>query len=137
MTQATQVLPGNSSAWLKEKYQLMLLLPLQDNDGQSLLVERAAVKEEVFQIVGGYTELPQGVGAWWDNNTNEAMYDDVYPLLISFDADRTDILDTLRDRIRPWCDMLRQHSLYCVLTKIVDISQASSEALETYDAVTA
>lgn len=122
--------------WSKEKLQLTLQLPYTDNNGVDLSAEVYQVKQEVLAITGGYTVVQQAEGAWLDNNTGRTYYDGMQILTTTFDADRKDIAMKLRNKVRPWCDLLRQESLYTLLSTVLDVSQASSEALATYDAVT-
>lgn len=130
-------LPTRTDLWSMRKWQVKLILPQTDNNGHDLSHELDQVFNEIMDITGGYTLLPDADGVWLDNISGQIFPDDVMVLYTTFDYDRTDILDAIRAHVRPWCDTLRQESLYCFLTEGYDISQASSEAREAHpEAVT-
>jgi len=129
-------IPGTSTAWYADKLQLLVFLPVSDNNGVDLTDEREQVIRDIQRITGGSTQFGMSKGEWLNDNTGQVHFDFVVPVISTFPATETRIADELRDSIRNWCDLLRQHSLFATLTPIWDISQASSAALATYESVT-
>lgn len=127
---------GENDPWSQSKLMFTFNLPYVDNNGAGLAAELEQVKRELLEIAGGYTVAPNAEGAWLDNNTGLVHYDPMMVVTVTFPSDREDIEMALRNKVRPWCDLLRQESLYTLLSPVLDVSQASTAALNTYAAVT-
>lgn len=89
-----------------------IVLPIRDNQQKSLARELAAIKRQILEIAGGYSETKQR-GAWLDNGK---VYRDVSWRVVTTVDEQQDA--EIEARLPTWCAQLRQLCIYTHKTNV-------------------
>ncbi len=101
----------------------VVIVPDQDNDGQSLASERESIENALLGVAGGFTS-DRVSGAWrGDDGTVYRDYSTRYTVAVDPETDARIVA-----LLPLWCELLRQQCLYTA-ARVVEVAFVSPAVL--------
>lgn len=84
-----------------------IVLPTRDNGGRLLTREVGAIKREILELAGGYSEVKQH--GFWRDSDGTVYHDISWRVVTTVDESQDQQIEA---RLPDWCEKLRQLCLY-------------------------